>query len=216
MKFTGMEKVGELIQLNMLFVLCSLPVVTAGASAAALNYALWRRSEGMGNVTTDFLAAFRKNFRQAAVLWVCVLLLAAGLGLNFWLVSAWTGPAYFPAMVLLVVAAYMLLTWSATVFFAAAAFWRRRPGHSQTCADHSVGLPGSGASSRCIERGAFCAGAAAAGAVSANWIFMAVPAVRGERTGGAEAVWAGIFPPGTGCVRKNGRAPRHKPFGAFE
>ena len=61
MKFTGMEKVGELIQLNMLFVLCSLPVVTAGASAAALNYALWRRSEGMGNVTTDFLAAFRKN-----------------------------------------------------------------------------------------------------------------------------------------------------------
>lgn len=116
MKFTGMEKVGELIQLNMLFVLCSLPVVTAGASAAALNYALWRRSEGMGNVTTDFFAAFRKNFRQAAVLWVCVLLLAAGLGLNFWLVSAWTGPAYFPAMVLLVVAAYMLLTWSATVF----------------------------------------------------------------------------------------------------
>lgn len=116
MKFTGMEKVGELIQLNVLFVVCSLPVVTIGASATALHYALRRRGEGVGSITADFFRAFRENFRQATVLWVCTLLLVVGLGLNFWLVSAWTGPAYFPVMVLLLLGAYVLLIWAATVF----------------------------------------------------------------------------------------------------
>ncbi len=117
MKFTGMEGVGDLIQFNVLFVLCSLPVVTIGASATALHYAMRRWNEGTGNSTKDFFRVFRENFCQATVLWLCILLPAAGLGLNFQLISTWIGPAYFLVMVaLLLLASYVLLTWSATVF----------------------------------------------------------------------------------------------------
>ena len=37
MKFKGMEKVGDLLLVNLLFVVCSLPVVTIGASATAMT-----------------------------------------------------------------------------------------------------------------------------------------------------------------------------------
>ena len=116
MKFTGMEKVGELIQLNVLFVLCGLPIVTLGASATALHYALRRRAEGKGGVVGDFLRAFRENLRQATILWLCALALGAGLGLNFWLISGWTGPALLPAAALLGLGTFALLVWTAVVF----------------------------------------------------------------------------------------------------
>lgn len=124
-----MEKVGELIQLNVLFVLCSLPVVTLGASATALHYALRRRAEGKGGVIGDFLRAFRENFRQATILWLWALALGAGLALNFWLVSGWTGPARVPAAALLGLGAFALLVWTEMVFPLLARFDNTFPRH---------------------------------------------------------------------------------------
>ena len=63
--------------LNLLWVLFSLPVVTIGASTTALYSVLIKMRNGKeGKLIRDFWDAFRKNFRQATIIWVIVALAA--------------------------------------------------------------------------------------------------------------------------------------------
>ena len=67
--------------LNLLWLVCSIPIVTVGASTSALYYVTLKlvRDEEE-NVTAMFFRAFRENFRQATVLWL--IMLAAGVFLG--------------------------------------------------------------------------------------------------------------------------------------
>ena len=68
--------------LNLLWFVCSLPIITIGASTTALYYASLKliRGEEGSSVAGMFFRSFRENFRQATVLWL--ILLAAGLFLG--------------------------------------------------------------------------------------------------------------------------------------
>ena len=67
--------------LNLLWFVCSIPIVTIGASTTALYYASLKvvRDEG-SHVAALFFRSFRQNFKQATVLWL--ILLGAGLFLG--------------------------------------------------------------------------------------------------------------------------------------
>lgn len=62
-------KIGDLMGLNILTLLGCLPVVTAGASVAAMHYVLLKifRDEETA-VTKMFFKSFRENLRQSAIL----------------------------------------------------------------------------------------------------------------------------------------------------
>lgn len=64
--------------LNLLWFICSLPIITIGASTTALYYSCLKivRDEET-RVGATFFRAFRENFKQATVLWL--ILLGAGL-----------------------------------------------------------------------------------------------------------------------------------------
>ncbi len=64
--------------LNLLWMLCSLPVFTIGASTTALYYSCLKivRNEEY-NAASMFFRSFKQNFKQATVLWL--ILLAAGI-----------------------------------------------------------------------------------------------------------------------------------------
>ncbi len=63
--------------LNLLWVLFSLPVVTIGASTTALYSVFIKMRNGKeGKLFRDFWNAFRKNFRQATIIWVIIALAA--------------------------------------------------------------------------------------------------------------------------------------------
>ena len=67
--------------LNLLWFLCSLPIVTVGASTTALYYASLKLvREEDSSLTRQFFRSFRENFRQATVLWL--ILLGVGLFLG--------------------------------------------------------------------------------------------------------------------------------------
>lgn len=67
--------------LNLLWLVCSLPVFTAGAATAALyDVTLRLAREEEPPVTTRFFKAFRENFRQATILWLILLGIGALLG----------------------------------------------------------------------------------------------------------------------------------------
>ena len=67
--------------LNLLWMVCPLPVFTAGAATAALyDVTLRIAREEDPPLTTRFFRAFRENFRQATVLWLILLGVGALLG----------------------------------------------------------------------------------------------------------------------------------------
>lgn len=104
----------ELIGLNLLWVVCCLPVVTAGAATCALHFVLSpQRGENEGAFRCYF-RSFRRNFKIATFLWLPVLVLGLLVLLCLRLVSFWEGAARmvgivffcFPALLLLMIAGY--------------------------------------------------------------------------------------------------------------
>ena len=64
--------------LNILWLVCCLPIVTIGASTTALYYTSFKIAKDEGSyITTMFFRSFRQNFKQATVIWL--IMLAAGL-----------------------------------------------------------------------------------------------------------------------------------------
>lgn len=73
----------SLIELNLLWLLCCLPVVTAGAATTAAYYTMYRILTGEDDaVLRPYFRAFRQNFKQATLLWLPLLVIAAVLGLD--------------------------------------------------------------------------------------------------------------------------------------
>ena len=67
--------------LNLLWMVCSLPVITAGVATAALyDVTLRLAREEEPPLTRQFFKAFRENFRQATILWLILLGVGALLG----------------------------------------------------------------------------------------------------------------------------------------
>lgn len=74
----GLGKMADLMWLNVLTIICSLPIVTMGASLTALNYMTLKivRNEEC-YVTKGFFKSFKQNFKQATIIWM--ILLTAGI-----------------------------------------------------------------------------------------------------------------------------------------
>jgi uncharacterized membrane protein YesL len=69
MKFLG--TMADLMILNMLTVLCCVPIVTAGASFTAMHYVLQKLVRGEENyVSRQFFHSFKENFVQSTIIWI--------------------------------------------------------------------------------------------------------------------------------------------------
>lgn len=77
-------KVSLLIYMNTLWLVCCLPIVTAGAATAALYRMAFNLREDRDCSAKAFLAAFRSNFRQSTLIWLLLLLLAAVLVVGYY------------------------------------------------------------------------------------------------------------------------------------
>lgn len=74
--------------LNLLWLVCSIPIVTIGASTTALYYVMLKvvRNEE-SNVTSMFFRAFKENFKQATVLWLIMFGIGAFLGADIYVLT---------------------------------------------------------------------------------------------------------------------------------
>ena len=85
-----MARVGELMLFTVLWILCSLPVITAGAATTALFRMMFNIKEDRSTKITDFFRAFRDNFRKATALWL-ILLAAVAVLLGIYALAAAVG-----------------------------------------------------------------------------------------------------------------------------
>ena len=85
---------GDIVILNLLFVLCSIPIFTIGASAAAcyagVSRTLQKRETGL--VFRAFFRDFRDAFRQATAGWLLELLVLAVLAGDLWFAVVYSEP----------------------------------------------------------------------------------------------------------------------------
>ena len=84
-----LTQAAELAWLNILWVVCSLPVFTLGASTAALCTAVRNmiRESGHWN-SAAFFRAFRDNFKKSTLLWLILLAALALLGADVYILRA--------------------------------------------------------------------------------------------------------------------------------
>ena len=73
----AMTRLFDLVALNLIFLLCCLPIVTIGVSCTALHTVTLKMAAGSEPpVLKSFFGAFKDNWKQATLTWL--LLLAAG------------------------------------------------------------------------------------------------------------------------------------------
>ena len=67
-------KITDLVMLNILFLICCLPVFTAGAAVTAMYTLCFRmlRQED-GNIVKPYFRAFKENFRPATGIWAILI-----------------------------------------------------------------------------------------------------------------------------------------------
>jgi len=107
----AMDRVCDLLLLNVLFLLTSIPVVTIGAASTALYTVCFRfDTEKEAGILKSYFRAFRENFRQSTVLWLVIALFAVTSALNLLVFRGMTGMLHYlfvPCGVLLAVAVLM-------------------------------------------------------------------------------------------------------------
>ncbi len=101
-------RVSDLVFLNLLTLLCSVPIITGGAAIAALYDAVVRLQRSEAKIYRGFFKAFGKYFLRATALWIPVLLVLVGVVYN--LVAGATLPFALGLVILALVTA--VLSWA--------------------------------------------------------------------------------------------------------
>lgn len=73
-----LTRIADLMILNLVFIATSIPIVTIGASVTALNFTAMRIARGRSDsVTGDYFGSFKREFRQATLIGLMFVGLAA-------------------------------------------------------------------------------------------------------------------------------------------
>ena len=83
-----MGRVADLIMLNVVFLICCLPIVTIGASLTALHYVTLKMARNEESyIIRSFFKSFKQNFKQATVINLIMLAVAAILYMDLRIVG---------------------------------------------------------------------------------------------------------------------------------
>ncbi|MCR5301188.1 MAG: DUF624 domain-containing protein [Lachnospiraceae bacterium] len=82
--FSFLSRLADLFWLNLLFILCCIPVITVGAASTAMYYVTLKMAKNEeGYITRSYFKAFKDNFVQATVIWVLFVVVSLIMLLDF-------------------------------------------------------------------------------------------------------------------------------------
>lgn len=82
----------DVLKLNFMWLLFSIPVITIGASTvAAMSVSLKMADDEEGYIGRSFLKAFKENWKQGTVLWIITVIASYAIYLDFQLFNAVEG-----------------------------------------------------------------------------------------------------------------------------
>ena len=104
-----LNKMADLMWLNILTLISCIPVITAGAALTSMHYValkIVRNEESY--ITRSFFKSFKTNFRQATLIWLLLMLVAAILGGDYYIITK-SGMQFSQVLVVLIMAAGVLV-----------------------------------------------------------------------------------------------------------
>lgn len=119
------NKITDLITLNLLWLICCLPVITAGASTSALYQVTLQIAENRESyIAKTFFHAFRENFKQATLVWLICLIAGFLLVSDFFIVSHFFAGSSMPFLIMLLFMLTLLLFAGFLYFFPVIAYFK--------------------------------------------------------------------------------------------
>ncbi len=116
--FSVLNRISDIIILNVLWIVCCIPIVTIGASTTAMLYVTMKIVNGEdAYIVRKFFKSFKENFLQSTVIWLIMLAVGAVLVCNFfWLlpnmkVNDTVYTLFFSATCLTTLIYVMILVW---------------------------------------------------------------------------------------------------------
>lgn len=90
--FRGLSKLADIMILNVIFLICCIPIVTIGASVTAMSYVTLKMKDGEeGYIFRTFFRSFKQNFKQATIIWLILLFLSVFMVLDFVIIGSMEG-----------------------------------------------------------------------------------------------------------------------------
>lgn len=90
--FRVLSRVADLMILNIVFIVCCIPIVTIGPALTAMHYVTLKMVDNKeGYIVRGFFKSFRQNLRQAMIIWVILLLLGCLLATDLVILRDSTG-----------------------------------------------------------------------------------------------------------------------------
>lgn len=87
-----LSRLWDLITLNLLWLLCCIPVITAGAATTAMYRVIFRQlEEGETSVVKPYFQALKENFRQGTLFWLIIAVVGGILCFDGWFLLGQTG-----------------------------------------------------------------------------------------------------------------------------
>lgn len=83
----ALNKVADLMILDLIALVCCIPIITIGASFTALHYMALKIVRGEEvYIVKGFFKSFKQNFRQATVIWLIQIIVMTVLGMDYYIV----------------------------------------------------------------------------------------------------------------------------------
>lgn len=122
----------DLVILNFLFLLTSIPLVTIGASITAMDSVHFKRKEKkIDGVKTEYFRAFKENFKSSTVIWLIFLVFVFLCALN---VSFLAGTGMAGGNIILIILGAVLAVLFMTALYSFAMLARFENGWLETAA----------------------------------------------------------------------------------
>ncbi len=104
----GLSKMADVVWLNILTVVCCLPIITIGAAMTAQHYVVLKmvRNEE-GYITRSFFKSFKENFKQATCIWLIFLAFIIMFAVDIYIFMY--SDIKFPRIMMIVVCAMAIL-----------------------------------------------------------------------------------------------------------
>jgi len=92
--YNSINKITNLIIINVLWILFCIPLITVGAATTAMYAVTFKIADGIegSHISKEFFKAFKENFNCATKVWVVSIVIGVVLSVNIYLVNTSVAP----------------------------------------------------------------------------------------------------------------------------
>ena len=107
----ALNKICDMVCLNVLWLVCCIPVITIGASTTALYTIMLKMVKNEeGYIFRGFFKAFKSNFKQSSIIWIILFLLGIVCWIDYRVAGVLPGTAGFIMRSLFLLVGFVLLS----------------------------------------------------------------------------------------------------------